>query len=424
MPLATRRTFLLLQGPQSPLFARLAATLERAGVGVVKVDICGADIVFGGAGRGRARRFRGRFADWPAYVGGLMDEERVTDIVVFGDCRPYHRVALDLARARNVRVFVMEEGYVRPNWVTLEAGGVNGQSQLPRDPDFYPAVVERDHLDRPEEVQQGRFGTARALYAILAHLGNGLLSPFFPHYQSHRPYWVMLEALGWLRRGLAHSRERRAAQRVQAEMESGDAPFYLFPLQLDADPQVALYSPYVSVEEAIREVVASFARHASPVARLLIKVHPMHNGLIDFRRILRDAAERNAIAGRVFYMDGGNMVSLLDRTAGVVVINSTVGISALFHHRPVIVLGQAIYDIPGLTFRGSLDAFWTEATPPDAALFNAFRRVLIHKTQLNGNLYTRAGIELVVAHAMARFGLAVAPSVVEEMAAAVAPSQG
>ncbi len=54
-----------------------------------------------GAGRG-AVNYRGRFADWRQFLGSFLHDHGVTDIVLFGDCRPYHRVALDLARSRGI----------------------------------------------------------------------------------------------------------------------------------------------------------------------------------------------------------------------------------------------------------------------------------------------------------------------------------
>jgi capsular polysaccharide export protein len=73
------------------------------------------------------------------------------------------------------------------------------------------------------------------------------------------------------------------------------------------------------------------------------------------------------------------------------VVNSTVGLSALFHGRPLKVCGDAIYDIPGLTFRGSLKEFWTSASEfrTDRELFRRFYRYLIATTQLNGSFYRR-----------------------------------
>ena len=55
---------------------------------------------------------------------------------------------------------------------------------------------------------------------------------------------------------------------------------------------------------------------------------------------------------------------------GTVVINSTVGISSLYHETPTICLGDAIYDIEGLTSLGlTIDEFWSEYKEVDTELF-------------------------------------------------------
>ena len=72
--------------------------------------------------------------DWRGFLGAFLHERGVTDVILFGDCRPYHRVAVDLARSRGIAVHVFEEGYFRPDWITLERDGTNGHSRLPRGP--------------------------------------------------------------------------------------------------------------------------------------------------------------------------------------------------------------------------------------------------------------------------------------------------
>jgi capsular polysaccharide export protein len=57
--------------------------------------------------------------------------------------------------------------------------------------------------------------------------------------------------------------------------------------------------------------------------------------------------------------------------------------------------------MPELTFQGSLDAFWTEATPPVSATFDCFRRVVAARTQVNGGFFSKAGLELAVARSLA-----------------------
>jgi capsular polysaccharide export protein len=83
-------------------------------------------------------------------------------------------------------------------------------------------------------------------------------------------------------------------------------------------------------------------------------------------------------------------------------VNSTVGLSALHHRRPVIALGTAIYSLPGLTWQGALDDFWLNAEQPDIGLYQAFLDYVVHHTQINGDLYTRTGMAMAIAGAVPR----------------------
>ena len=79
---------------------------------------------------------------------------------------------------------------------------------------------------------------------------------------------------------------------------------------------------------------------------------------------------------------------------GTVTINSTVGLSSLFHNTPTITTGSAIYDIKGLTSEGmSLDDFWDNYVMPDKILFKKYRNYLVQTTQLNGSFYGRFPVE-------------------------------
>jgi capsular polysaccharide export protein len=66
------------------------------------------------------------------------------------------------------------------------------------------------------------------------------------------------------------------------------------------------------------------------------------------------------------------------------------------------VLGVAVFDIPGLSFQGPLDEFWNAPTAPDAALRDAFARVLIAATQVKGNFYHPEGRAVAVREAANR----------------------
>jgi capsular polysaccharide export protein len=126
----------------------------------------------------------------------------------------------------------------------------------------------------------------------------------------------------------------------------------------------------------------------------LFKVHPIDNGLSRWPQRIGDAAERLGVSNRVFLADGGNTDELIKRSAGIVVVNSTVGLSALSAGKPVIALGSAIYDVPGLTYQGRLADFWSEPTGGDPHLFDAFIRALAATTQLRGGFIGRDALEL------------------------------
>jgi capsular polysaccharide export protein len=85
---------------------------------------------------------------------------------------------------------------------------------------------------------------------------------------------------------------------------------------------------------------------------------------------------------------------LLAHARGVVTVNSTSGLTALELGKPTVALGKAIYDMPGMASQCGLREFWREQEPPDSELFDCFRKVVIHLTQVNGGLYSRDGISL------------------------------
>jgi capsular polysaccharide export protein len=108
------------------------------------------------------------------------------------------------------------------------------------------------------------------------------------------------------------------------------------------------------------------------------------------------AAQVGISKEQIIYLESGDLNALLKHAKGTVLVNSTVGTSALAMGSPVIALGSAIYDMDGLTFQGSLDQFWTESNSPDKALFNNFQQAVIEQTQINGGFYNQKGIEMSV----------------------------
>jgi capsular polysaccharide export protein len=386
-----KQGFLFLQGMASPLFSRLGDWLLARGAAVHRVNFCAGDALYW---RGkRAWHYRGGLAELPEYLRLRCAEHGITDLVMFCDQFPVHRAALGVAARENIRAHVFEEGYVRPNWVTLQRGATHAAYLLPRDPAWYLEVERK--LPDPGEGEMLRASiAARAAHDMAYHAANALNVLAYPRYRTHRPQVAAMEYAGWARRYARLPWWRaRNARRVRA-LAASQAKYFFFPLQLNADVQVARHSPFGTMQAAIEHVLASFARHAPPEARLVVKNHPFDTGLARYGAFLRRLAGALDLGGRVEYLETGDLATLIDHAQGVVTVNSTVGFSALQRGRPTKVLGRAVYDLPRLTHQGALDRFWAEPPPPDPQLCRALRNVLVHATQLNGGLYTARGIAI------------------------------
>jgi len=383
------RRVLLLQGPLGPFFRRLAVDLERAGAKVFKVNFNGGDWFFYPRS---AFNFRGGLDAWPEYFEGLLEQLDVDLVMLFGDCRPLHRIAHAIAGRRGIEIGVFEEGYVRPDHITLEMHGVNAHSRIPRSPVFYMnASVPR----LPEQLPVGNTFWYVACWAILYYLAAALLKPVFPAYRHHRPLSCFTEGLKWVRSAFRkpfyRMREHGLLDRLTTEYSGR---FFLVPLQTHNDAQIHVHSGFGGVDGFIEQVMTSFARKAPEGRILVFKHHPLDRGYSDYTDLIRRHAAALGLKGRCLYIHDQHLPTLLDHALGVVVVNSTVGLSALLHGAPVKVCGDALYDIEGLTFQRPLDEFWHAAGEhrPNPRLFRRFYDYLVLNTQLNGSFYKRLPI--------------------------------
>lgn len=394
-----RRSFLLLQGICSPFFACLADRLVDMGHFVDKINFNGGDVAYWG--NRLAWSYRGQIDGLAAFVEHKCITAGITDLVLFGDRRPVHRSALEVSGRLGIRVHVFEEGYFRPCWVTLERGGVNAHSLLPRNPDWYRHVAMANAQVVPPESFLAPF-CVRAFHDVVYHLA-GMANPLlFPGYRSHAPHWAPVMYGGYLLRMMRKPWHTRSDAETVARLIMSQTPYYVLPLQLNSDAQIRDHSEFSHMIEVMEYVMESFARHAPTTSHLVIKNHPLDMGLVPYSRAIKALEQRFDLVGRVAYLETGDLNMVVQHCQGVVTVNSTVGGVALQHLRPTITLSNPIYNLPGLTFQGELDHFWQDAVPPDAELFHCFKEVVIRTTQVNGGFYCQRGIELAVGNSVSR----------------------
>jgi len=89
----------------------------------------------------------------------------------------------------------------------------------------------------------------------------------------------------------------------------------------------------------------------------------------------------------------------------VTTINSTVGLKALREGKPVKALGQAVYNLAGLTFQGELDDFWESRDVVDVRFCDDFVKVLSATTQIRGVYFGKEGLSHAVNEASIRLHL-------------------
>ena len=382
------RSFLFLQGSSSPLFKKIGARLAVLGHEVTRINICAGDWVFW---HGPSTvNYRGRLDDWPGFVEEKIKQRGITDVVLLGDERPHHKAAAEVCRRRGIQVYVVEMGYLRPDWLTLERGGISTKSHFPNDP--HQIVASAAGLPAPDFQQKfAQHFWVEALCDLAYNLPNLFFWFLYPHYRPHSIHHPLAEYAGWLRKLVTARGTRRQAAKTLDEVLGLEAPYFLFPLQLQTDYQIRAHSPFAEQRQALEHLFRAFSDAAPGGCHLVVKVHPLDNGLVDWRKLCRRLAAQFGLSQRIHYLAAGDLDVILNHAQGVVTINSTVGIHALLAGLPVKVLGTALFDIKGLTDQQSLQGFFQQPAAPRPEIRDAFMRLLAATIQVRGNLYSREG---------------------------------
>ncbi len=390
---ARPQVFLFLQGPPNGFWPRLADGLEAAGHRTVRVNLCSADWLFWR--RKGAINYRGSLRDWPDWLERLMSDEGITDLIYYADQLPYHLAARRVGEARGARPWAIEFGYLRPDWITMEPGGMGSASSWPRD----AASIRQLAHGTPEPDMQPRYthsfaeeATGEVLFNLAAVFGW----PFFPRYISDKPQHPVIDYLCWLPELIREPFQKRRAAQIEAACRDRDWPYHLVALQLQTDYQIRASTKFEHLEEMLEELVASFSQHAASGHRLVVKVHPLDNGTQNWPKRLARIASGHGVADRIHLVKGGDLGAMISNADGVIVANSTVGLHALQAEVPVLAMGDAVYDVPGLTHQDGLAAFWQNPAPVDTHLMAELVRALAGHIQIKGSFYNREGQKVAI----------------------------
>ncbi len=381
-----QRRFLFLQGPHGPFCAALAARLREAGAEVWRVGFNAGD---GGLWRGPGYIAYCAGPDgWRAWLDGFLATHGITDIVCYGATRLLHRQALSLAAERGLTPHVLEEGYLRPYWVTYERGGANASSAT--------AALTLDQMRRALDAgttalmeAPDRWGDMRA-HMFWGAVYHGLLmagARRYPAYRPHRAPGVArefgLHALRLVEMPYRALGRWLASQRILL----GGFPYHVVLMQLAHDANFRDNGPFASQAEFLKVVFRGFAAGAPAHHHLVVKAHPLEDGREPLRPLIRKLTARHGLEGRVHFVSGGKLARLLDSARSAVTVNSTAAEQALWRGLPLKAFGKAVYRRPEFVSEQPVEAFYRAPALPDREAYLVYRAFLLATSQVPGGFY-------------------------------------
>ncbi|MEP2783006.1 MAG: capsular biosynthesis protein [Pseudoruegeria sp.] len=389
--LVSDRRFLFLQGPHGPFFHQLGKMLRLAGAEVWRVGFNQGDRAFWFHSDSYIP-FQESQDQWAGRFKEIVQQKGITDITLYGDTRPIHAQAVEIARELGLRIHVFEEGYLRPYWVTYERGGSNGNSRLMQmSVEKMQDALALSDLDVPEA--PAHWGDMRqhifygALYHYFVMLRNGEYRNFHPH----RALPVTHEFLLYFKRLMLMP--TLWANRVFAttKIKTGGFPYHLALLQLEHDSSFQMHSPFSSMSEFLELVIEGFATGAPGHHHIVFKAHPLENGQVPIRKQIKELAKKHDVKGRVHYVRGGKLAQLLDHARSAVTVNSTAAQQVLWRGLPLKVFGDAVYSKPEFVSNQPLGSFFATPNRPDNRAYKDYRDYLLETSQVAGGFYSTKG---------------------------------
>ncbi|WP_230660719.1 capsule biosynthesis protein [Psychrobacter sp. I-STPA10] len=381
--LLTHRHVLLLQGKMGTFFHRFAEFLMQCGIQVSKVNFNAGDAFF--YRHAKAYNYQDTLSAFSPWLSELITSKQIDAVVCFGDCRPHHAIAAQICESLGLSFFVFEEGYLRPDYITLQEHGINGYSRLDTSDIQQLATAN----DRPLYTHNRfyRLSIAATVYYIICRIYRYR----YPHYQHYRGLNAWEEAGAWLkapwRKLIGYIPDKQLQKKL---VEIYDQQYFLVSLQVHNDSQITHHSNYDDITDFITEVITSFAQYAKPNQLLVFKHHPLDRGHRNYTRLIQQLAVQQGVEKRVFYGCDMHLPTLIKHSIGMVTVNSTTGLQSIYHKKPTKVMGRAIYNIAKLADPKPLAEFWQQPQLPDHEFYGKFREFLIEQTQLNGSFYGRS----------------------------------
>jgi len=208
------------------------------------------------------------------------------------------RVVVAVAHTLQRRLVFFENGLL-PNTTTVDFRGVNAYNSVPRDPGFYKQLCVDEHKPLPQQLVARKAETAKG----------------------------------------------------GEKLDVLPKRFIFVPFQVSTDSQITLHSPWIGNMWQLFEAIAAARQALGDAApHFVFKEHPSCPQ--DYRELHR----RCKADDHLLFANDRSTQELIQQAEAVITINSTVGLESLLLGKKVLVLGNAFYDMDGLTLHARSQA--------------------------------------------------------------------
>jgi capsular polysaccharide export protein len=313
---------LFLQGPAGSFFSRFSSYVKEKGAQTFHVNFNLGDKFFNP--NKNSFDFKDNISEWPKYLENLILKKRINKIYMLNDCRPYHYNIVPLLKKLNMNFYVFEEGYFRPNHLTLEPIGVNANSKYVYfEQNLYVREIDTISMRKPF---LPKF-LERAIYSILS-LGDKI---YFKNYISFRKIDPFSKFYLETMNSIVFFKEKFTKKLYKSKKN-----YALIALQLNDDTQIKFHSFFENMEDYFLFLIKKIRSHRHD-QEILVKSHPKdlyHASKL--QHLFKDMEN-------VHFIFEGELSDYFENANFVIVNNSTSGIQAIEKGKNIFACGNSAY---------------------------------------------------------------------------------
>lgn len=370
---------LLLQGPIGNFFYEFSRYIDKHDASVYKINFTFAERFFY---RRESTNYNGKIDAWPIFFKDFVKNNKINKVFILNDSRPYHQPIINICYEDNIQLYVFEDGYFRPGYITLEPFGVNGNS--PYRDNISQSILE-SNVPKIELKLKSKL-TSRLIFSILSNFNFIFSKNYIPYRPTNSLYW----SKNYLNYFFVTVRNFFNDKKIVKNITKSKKKVFFVPLQVFDDTQIKFHSKYNNSFEFIYEVLDAIKDYDKRDAILIFKQHPGDRGILNYQKKILQYVKKSKILNEIYFNYTTDADDLIKISDGVILINSTLGINAARMNKPLYFAGRSVYDFLSNDDNSIKD--FISMTSLDKKMENiSFKKIALRKlkiaTQIKGSFY-------------------------------------